>query len=120
MDINKRKMATSKFFHFSQKTLDLPLGKKVDFWTQDKYSLKSIKSNQCVRNRPQRHFLGLPRDHGQRNSPQNVKSAWELNRTLFVRELFALKNDYQESFTIRRDPMDINKRKMPTSKLSHF
>ena len=77
--------------------------KKVDFWTKYKYSFRSFQSNQCVWKHSLRHFLGLPRDQGQRNSPQKMKSGWELNRKVFVRALFALKIDSQGSFTTRRD-----------------
>ena len=89
---------------FGENTMDLPLGKKVDFWTKYKYSYKSFQSNQCVRKRPLRHFLGLQRDQGQRNSPQKMRPWWEVNRKFFVRALFALKNDSQGSFSTRRHP----------------
>ena len=57
--INDWNMPTSKFGNFWRQTQDK---KKIDFWTEDKYSFKSFQSNQCVRKRPLRQFLGLPRD----------------------------------------------------------
>ena len=65
--------------------------KNVDFWTKYKYSFKSFQSNQFVRKRPLRQFLGLRRNQGQRNSPQKMKSGRAFNRKFFVRALFALK-----------------------------
>ena len=73
-EINKCKMPTSKFGHFFEKNRGLTPWEKVDFWTKYKYSLKSCQSNQCVRKRPLRNFLGLPRDQGQRNRSQKMKS----------------------------------------------
>ena len=98
------KNANLKIWSILTKNPGLTPCKKVDFWTKYKYSFKSFQSNQCVWKRPLRHFLGLPRDQGQRNSPKTMKSGWELNRKIFVRALFALKIDSQGSFTTRRDP----------------
>ena len=98
------KNANLKIWSILTKNPGLTPWKKVDFWTKYKYSFKSFQSNQCVSKRPLRHFLGLPRDQGQRNSPKKMKSGWELNRKIFVRALFALKIDSQGSFTTHRDP----------------
>ena len=92
-------------FSFLAKNHGLTPWKKGDLWAKWKYSFKSLESNQCVRKRLLRHFLGLPRDQGQRNSPQKMKPWGELNRKFFVRALFALKNDSQGSFSTRRDPL---------------
>ena len=45
----------------------------VDFWTKYKYSFTNFQSNLCVRKCHLRHFLGLPRDQGQRNRPKKKK-----------------------------------------------
>ena len=68
------KNANLKIWSILTKNPGLTPWKKVDFWTKYKYSFKSFQSNQCVSKRPLRHFLGLPGDQGQRNSPKKMKS----------------------------------------------
>ena len=77
------KNAYFKILSFLTKTPVLIPWKKVDLWTKYKYSFKSFQSNQCVRKRLLRHFLGLPKDQGQRNSLQKMKSGQEVNRKIF-------------------------------------
>ena len=68
------KNADFKIWSFLSKNLGLTPWKKVDFWTKYKYSLEIYRANQGFRKRPLRQLLGLPRDQGQRNSPQKMKS----------------------------------------------
>ena len=88
-----------KIWSFLTKNDGLTPWKKVDFWTNSKYSFQSFQRNQCILKRALRHFLGIPRDQGQRNSRENMKSGKEVKRKFFIRALFALRNDSQGSFT---------------------
>ena len=62
-----------KIWSFLTKSRGLTPWKKVDFWTKYKYSFESFQANQCVLKRPLKHVYGLPRDQGQRYSPQKMK-----------------------------------------------
>ena len=115
-----KKNADLKIWPFLLKALDLPLGKKIDFWTKYKYSFKSFQSSQCGWKRPLRHVFGLSREHGQRKSPQKIRLGWDIKRYFFFRPLFELKNDSQRSFRHAEFPRDIYKWKFPTSKFGHL
>ena len=81
-----------------------PPEEKFDFWSPQKFSLNRFQSIQRIRKRPPGHVLGLPRDRGQRNSPQKMNSFLGQNKNSFVRALFVLKNDSQVTFSTRRGP----------------
>ena len=98
------KKADFKIGSFLTKNPGLTPWRNVDFWRKYKYYFRSFQSNQCVQTGPLRHFLGLPRDQGKRDSPQKIKSGLEFKRKFFVTSLFGLKNDSQECFATRPDP----------------
>ena len=64
------KNAVFKIWPFLTQNCVLTPWQKVDFWTKNKYCLKRFQSNQYDRKSSLEHFFALPRDQGQRISPQ--------------------------------------------------
>ena len=93
-----------------------PPEEKFDFWTPQKFSLNRFQSIQRIRKRPPGHVLGLPRDRGQRNSPQKMKSFLGQNKNSLSGLCLYLKMIPKWLFRHAEVPRDLNEWKMSTSK----
>ena len=94
-----------------------PPEEKIRFLDPNKFFMKKVAiDSACPKTFPG-HFLGLPRDRGQRNSPQQMKSLLGQKQKIFVKALFVLKNDSQVIFSTRRGPQGLKRVKNPDLKI---
>ena len=121
--IKSLKMPTSKFgqfWPFFAILCPLPPLKKFHFWLLDNYAWEGCQSNHCVQKPPKGHFLVLPRDQCQRNSPKKMK--WEVchNINSLSSHPFYIKITPKGFSGHAEFPGHIKSLKMPTSKFGQF
>ena len=121
--IKSLKMPTSKFgqfWPFFAILCPLPPLKKFHFWLPNNYAWEGCQSNHCVQKPPKVHFLVLPRDQCQRNSPKKMK--WEVcqNINSLSSHPFYIKITPKGFSGLAEFPGHIKSLKMPTSKFGQF
>ena len=121
--IKSLKMPTSKFgqfWPFFAILCPLPPLKKFHFWLPDNYAWEGCQSNHCVQKPPKVHFLVLPRDQCQRNSPKKMK--WEVcqNINSLSSHPFYIKITPKGFSGHAEFPGHLKSFKMPTSKFGQF
>ena len=109
----------AKFGHFWQ-NCPYPHGGKSRVLDPEKIFLLKVSINSACPKTSLGHVLGFPRDRGQRNSPQRIKSlfcTFRSNLKNFLRALFVLKNDSQVMFSTPWGPKGLKRVKNANFKI---
>ena len=94
--------------------------KKFEFWLPDNYAWKDCQSNHCVQTAPLGHFLCLPRDQCQRNSPKKMKRESCQNINSMSGRPFYIKITPKGFSGHAEFPGDINDRRKNEFRIWHF